>query len=311
MARPETICFRSSKNPIHLLQLPAELAEIIESRSTCASATAVPLDRADLPPILSVALRGDPKDEAHLVTPNATFLLKSVQTSNSMLLVAPQGGSSAGFQLFSTPGGGSAQYGILETSGSYVEVLPTAAKLSRIKSMLDQAPFRGFDQEDESEASGIRRMYSYFSINVCWRQALGYTLEDFKSCVQASDAEIGACLDELDAMEIQGGVSRTLSILSGFTICLLFSGRWRLLDTSYTQAVLSAIVDSAVANGMDLGNVDMAEIIAVSLDADYPAEVLQHVFRCFFTPLEKRSLGETLWLSDRTAFQPHWQIAGS
>lgn len=113
--------------------VPVSLEERCLTESTC----------------IRIALRGDPKDEAHLVTRDATFLLKSVQTSNTMILLAPQDTSSVGFQLFSTADEGNADgYGTLVMTGSYIEVLPTAPKIARARAMLDQVLFRGFENED-------------------------------------------------------------------------------------------------------------------------------------------------------------------
>lgn len=66
-----------------------------------------------------------------------------------------------------------------------------------------------------------------------------------------------------------------------------------MLDPEYTKDVLVALVDSALANGMDLDNLNVVETVAATLDEDYPAIVLHHVFRSFCTPLGAES--ETHW----------------
>lgn len=104
-----------------------------------------------------------------------------------MVLVAPEQGSSAGFQVFSTlTDSDDGSYGTLAMTGTYIEVLPTAPKLGRIKTMLDQALFRGFDNEQGEQ------------------DELGYTTADFEHAVQASNGEIMGFLKSVDAIEIDG-----------------------------------------------------------------------------------------------------------
>ncbi len=56
---------------------------------------------------------------------------------------------------------------------------------------------------------------------------------------------------------------------------------------------MTALIDSAIAQGMDLDNLDLVETVAASLDADYPGTILEHVFRCFSIPLGKGAGGGT------------------
>ncbi|KAI9021100.1 sister chromatid cohesion protein Dcc1 [Hyaloraphidium curvatum] len=223
----ETVAFRSAEGPVHLLQLPPELVDIIESHST-------------------IALRGDPKDEAHLVAGNATFLLRSVQTSNTTILVAPVRGHDVADTLFAPSDETDARYGTLLLTSSYIEVLPTAPKVARVKTLLEQVPYRGPDEELE--------------------EAVGYSIAELQNRVQASDGEIEQVLRDMDAIAIEG--------------------RWRVLDPEYMQAVVAMIIDSAVADGLDLESLDLDQAVSASLDSGYPDEVLEHVFRNFFQRIE-------------------------
>lgn len=60
-----------------------------------------------------------------------------------------------------------------------------------------------------------------------------------------------------------------------------------MLDPEYAQSVLTLIVDSALAESMDVGHLNMADALAASSDdPDYPAEIVEHVFRSFCLPLD-------------------------
>jgi hypothetical protein len=153
-----------------------------------------------------------------LVTQDATFLLKSVQTSNTMILLAPQDSSSIDFQLFSTSDGNGHGYGTLTMTGSYIEVLSTAPKVARARAMLEQVLFRGFENEDraviESGNKATKSILSNaYALYYC-QSCLGFTTADLENAVQASNEEIQQFLDDVDAIAIDGETSTSLKSAS-------------------------------------------------------------------------------------------------
>ncbi|KAI9014689.1 sister chromatid cohesion protein Dcc1 [Gaertneriomyces semiglobifer] len=153
-----------------LMELPKAIADQIASELS---------DGCDTP--LSLTIRGNDNDEAVICTPNQTYTVRSVQSSNALLIAAPSEAMSR-------------TYEVQTALSCYHELSLTRPRLDRLRSLLSQSYYTG--PVDESR-------------NVGKRQEGIQTLEmlDFdalKSRIQASDAELTAGLEELGAVCLDG-----------------------------------------------------------------------------------------------------------
>jgi len=122
----------------------------------------------------ALEIRGNPNEEAHLVTKTGTYKMRTAETSNSWLIVDEylEKHNLEKKQII----GAVTQYYLLE------KAIP---QVQKIKSMLMEVQYDG---EDSAEADEL---------------PVGYSLADFQEYVQASDAEILKYLDRIDAIEIK------------------------------------------------------------------------------------------------------------
>ncbi|ORX37246.1 sister chromatid cohesion protein Dcc1 [Kockovaella imperatae] len=119
----------------------------------------------------NLTIRGKPTDDAVLCTPDATFGLRSVLVSNSLLVCRDAGGSRSTLE-------------IRDTSHQVIECVPRAPDLERIRTLLKPSQWEGMDSKKRK-----RDMWT--------RDQLG-------SVIQASEKELEMGLKERNVVEYQG-----------------------------------------------------------------------------------------------------------
>ncbi|KAI9010494.1 sister chromatid cohesion protein Dcc1 [Phycomyces nitens] len=119
----------------------------------------------------NVTIKGLAEDEAVLCTDTATYSVRQVNTSNSMLLVIPESNN---------------EMTVVDDLSSSIELIPCLARLQRIDSLLRDTSYAGHQREAELKEKTF------------------YTYTDLLSLVQASEAELRQGLEERNAFELNG-----------------------------------------------------------------------------------------------------------
>ncbi|KAI7898758.1 sister chromatid cohesion protein Dcc1 [Cokeromyces recurvatus] len=120
-----------------------------------------------------VIIKGYADDEAVLCTESKTFLIRQVNTSNSMLLVNENHTLN--------------QYTICDDISNTIELKPCLARLNRIDDLLGESLYSG--SKNEKELSKNKTLYSY---------------HDLLSIVQASENELLEALEKKGAFQHEG-----------------------------------------------------------------------------------------------------------
>ncbi|XP_055887109.1 sister chromatid cohesion protein DCC1-like [Biomphalaria glabrata] len=170
-----------------------------------------------------VEIRGDPSENAVLVTDSATYELKEAETSNSMLMLPKL---TFGPDLH---GDGNTEIINREVTAvvhNYYELRPIKPKLKKLRALLMENPYRGKECEGDEQDT-----YQ------------NHTFAELQSTVQASDQEIKAGLAKINACEIQGF--------------------WRLLDLEYSATVLYHIVQLCEERNWFIEGLNMEECCEV------------------------------------------------
>ncbi|KAI8080801.1 sister chromatid cohesion protein Dcc1 [Gilbertella persicaria] len=121
----------------------------------------------------NIVLKGLPEDDAVLCTDTKTYLVRQVNTSNSMLLV--------------TRSYLNEQYVVHDDLSSTIELLPCLARTNRIDDLLTESSYSG--SKNETDIRKTKTLYTY---------------QDLLSIVQASEHELRAALKERGAFEHEG-----------------------------------------------------------------------------------------------------------
>ncbi|KAJ3120749.1 hypothetical protein HK098_004256 [Nowakowskiella sp. JEL0407] len=118
----------------------------------------------------TILFKGLPTDDAVICTESHTYLIRQVNTSNTMAIVNQQ----------------EEIYNIVSTTPSYLELIPTPPKLDRLKECLYESLVFEPDGVESDE-----RLYEY---------------NELVDIVQASEKEIRMALKQLDAINMNGYV---------------------------------------------------------------------------------------------------------
>ncbi|KAI9098047.1 sister chromatid cohesion protein Dcc1 [Phlyctochytrium arcticum] len=212
-----------------LLELPSELAAAFDDNGS--------LVKKDL------IIKGTEDESIVVCTQNATYVVSSVQTSNTLLFAKPTG--TAQQQNLST------SYEIQESLACYWELVPCQARLDKLRQLLENALYRGSVQED------IGNQHEKFE------GSQYYTTEELLDIIQASEDELRIGLEELGAVEIDG--------------------KWRLLESSYQESILKYLLISAAADELDLDNLSVEQCLASMMDSGYSPELIRHTVKYFAT----------------------------
>ena len=167
------------------------------------------LTHASLAPHGSLAIKGDPKEEAVLCTATRTYLLRLAESSNTLLLTADTLPKAA-------PADGPPATVTISTSvQSYYELVPTAPRASALPELLAVCPYRDASSGGNMEVDGADEAAAGPppSSRLTWEQ--------LECALQCSAAELRAALQRARALEVEGG-------------------RWCLLEAQYEQDLCGA-----------------------------------------------------------------------
>ncbi|KAG6549822.1 hypothetical protein Mapa_008803 [Marchantia paleacea] len=190
-----------------------------------------------------LTIKGSREDEAVLCTSKATFAMKFVSTSNTVLLVPPSRWGSDDCDAEREAALSRAEIGIVATASGHIELVETAPKLENLKALVSQRPFKddmnvGEEEEEEDDDESDGELYTW---------------EELSACTQASDHQLREALRKLEAAEI---------------------GRfWRVVDPDYMHNLLGILLSTAVQNDWSLKALRGSEVIR-SLEAHFPAPVV-------------------------------------
>ncbi|ODN73982.1 hypothetical protein L202_07476 [Cryptococcus amylolentus CBS 6039] len=163
-----------------LLELPPEILKQVEA-----------LDGAEPFPL---TIKGRPSDDATICTPNATFQLRTIGISNSLLVCRSAAEDTDVFLRRHVGEEAKETLHISDTCHQVFECLPIAPNLERIRAVLRPSAWEGMDsslgkrKRDEKNGKVVKR----------------WTKEQLKSVVQASDRELEDGLRERNVVEVDG-----------------------------------------------------------------------------------------------------------
>ncbi|KAI8060795.1 sister chromatid cohesion protein Dcc1 [Gongronella butleri] len=189
-----------------------------------------------------VTIKGLPDDEAVLCTRKSTYTLRQVNTSNSLLLCSKPASDDASFQVH-------------DDLGCTIELLPSLGRTHRLELLLRNTKYAGPEQEDAVRAR----------CSIGGDDTRLYTWDDLLSVVQASEHEVLAALDAMNAY--------------------LLDGYYRTTEHAYQHRLLDAMATTATIQGVDLMSASIDQLHEC-LDQDYP-DVPRAVRHAFFKAFVK------------------------
>ncbi|KAM4865284.1 sister chromatid cohesion protein DCC1 [Thomomys bottae] len=189
----------------------------------------------------SLVIRGDKDEQAVLCSRDKTYDLKIADTSN-MLLFIP--GCKTPEQLRKEE----SQCSIVHTeifgfSNNYWELRRCRPKLKKLKKLLMANTYEGPDSEKEDDLSRSK-----------------YTTKDLLDQIQASEEEIMAQLQVLNACEI--------------------GGYWRILEFDYEMKLLNHITQLVDSESWSFNKVPL-NICLQELGPLEPEEMIEHCLKCY------------------------------
>jgi len=190
----------------------------------------------------AVTVKGEDDENCVLVTDEKTYELRSAETSN-LLLVARDFVTKDRLkadQDDATGLYGSVEFPLVRAMFSeYLETRPIKPKLQKLRTLLEENPYRGA-VEEKDETRGGRK----------------FAKRELVEKVQSSRVEIETELVRLNALEIDG--------------------YWRLLDSDYFNSVLGHVLNLIDENSWPLDAVPVEEVLAVLKELE-PEEVILNV----------------------------------
>ncbi|XP_062501736.1 sister chromatid cohesion protein DCC1-like isoform X2 [Corticium candelabrum] len=177
--------FSSGLNTVdyRLLELPPQLEDSLQTGET-------------------LVVRGQIQEEAVLCSQTATYEMKVVDVSNTMLICprlrTPEDSSFKEQKMEDVI----RHLDVCATIGSYYEVRPCRPRLAKLKQILQTSAYKGPELEELST-----RLYS---------------LEDLLDSVQASEKELLTALQQFGAFEL--------------------NGKWRILEVQYEEGAFTSIL---------------------------------------------------------------------
>ncbi|XP_063119322.1 sister chromatid cohesion protein DCC1 isoform X2 [Rattus norvegicus] len=186
-------------------------------------------------------IRGDKDEQAVLCSKDKTYDLKIADTSN-MLLFIP--GCKTPDQLK----GEETQSNIVHTeifgfSNNYWELRRCRPKLKKLKKLLMENTYEGPDSQKEEDPSRSK-----------------YTTEDLLNQIQASEEEIMAQLQVLNACEI--------------------GGYWRILEFDYEIKLLNHVTQLVDSESWSFNKVPL-NVCLQELGPLEPEEMIEHCLKCY------------------------------
>ncbi|XP_038601187.1 sister chromatid cohesion protein DCC1 [Tachyglossus aculeatus] len=189
----------------------------------------------------SLVIRGDKDEQAVICSREKTYDLKIADTSN-MLLFIP--GCKTPDQMSAAEAPGDVIHTqICGFSNNYWELRRCRPKVKKLKKLLMENPYEGPDSQKEKASTHPK-----------------YTTEDLFDRVQASEGEIMAQLQVLNACKIEG--------------------YWRILDFDYEMKLLNHITQLVDSESWSFTKVPLNTCLA-ELGPLEPEEMIQHCLECY------------------------------
>ncbi|KAJ3142627.1 Sister chromatid cohesion protein DCC1 [Physocladia obscura] len=233
-----------------LLQLPADIAPLFDSEANSSPLT----------------IRGSESADAVITSDNATFALKLVQTSNTLMIVSKNNTEiTATINPEDTPfmlKEPTFEYTVEASVKSYIEmekVVPTA--IDQLHALLAPTIYCGPYKEQKRVLAA--------STNRNNEKHLEYTLHDLGGVVQASRVELNAALNEIGAVEI-GGV-------------------YRLVSPTFLNEFLHLFIASVDIDEKDYNAMINSDAVSMMADNDIPEEIILHCFHLITDELKQGS----------------------
>ncbi|KAK9760770.1 Ctf8p and Ctf18p associating protein [Basidiobolus ranarum] len=216
-----------------LIELPPKVEELME-------------ECRDSGITINFSIRGGLEEEAVFCTPNETYQLKEVLTSNSLYVVTPERDRSITLSHGTIPEG-SVPYQIVDKLNSIVELIQVPPKLNKIPLLIGNSLYRGPSEDAEVTA----------------KQTL-HRWEDLQALVQASDEELRYGLKEVNA------------------VCI--DGYWRMIDPGYLSIVLELILNLISAEEINPEALEPERFLTELADAEIPEFIVTHCLSSFSHP---------------------------
>eukprot|EP00698_Gefionella_okellyi_P017392 TRINITY_DN5072_c0_g1_i2.p1 TRINITY_DN5072_c0_g1~~TRINITY_DN5072_c0_g1_i2.p1 ORF type:complete len:300 (+),score=52.07 TRINITY_DN5072_c0_g1_i2:19-918(+) len=207
--------FTASQDEIQMFELPDKIMQRLKTGE-------------------QIYLSAEEGEDAVLITENETFALKKAETTNSLFItppVEPDPDEPTAKRIRRT---------VVASLGHVYELVPTPPKLSKLKTMLQELPYRGPAPSDSAQ-----QVDAHLHL---------YTMEQLLNSVQASESEIRAYLKELKAVELHGFV--------------------RVLHPDYEDAILHSIMLTITSEGYDASALSERDMCT---QVDEPAECVRHI----------------------------------
>ncbi|XP_040586500.1 sister chromatid cohesion protein DCC1 isoform X1 [Mesocricetus auratus] len=189
----------------------------------------------------SFVIRGDKDEQAVLCSQDKTYDLKIADTSN-MLLVIPGCKTAEQLKREGTQGN-IVHTEIFGFSNNYWELRRCRPKLKKLKKLLMENTYEGPDSHKEEDPSRSK-----------------YTTEDLLDQIQASEEEIMAQLQVLNACEI--------------------GGYWRILEFDYEIQLLNHVTQLVDSESWSFSKVPL-NVCLQELGPLQPEEMIEHCLKCY------------------------------
>lgn len=193
--------------------------------------------------------------------------MKFVGTSNSVFLIPP------GESLNPSNTGPDPLVSVLKLAPGSIELVRTAPRLDKLRSLLLQRPYRLDDEEEDCGTEGL------------------YTWHDLNCSIQASDEELREGLRSLSAMEI--------------------NGFWRMVDPKSINMVLTMVLTNLVLHDWQLDALVEEEVLSI-LDSDgFSSAIVKHCLETFGAKVENGNCN--IWGLDKKRIAVHFakQVLGT
>lgn len=208
----------------------------------------------------SLAIKGNPNEEAVLCTATRTYLLRLAESSNTLLLMPGQ--------LPKAPPaeGPPATVTISSSASAYYELVPTAPRASALPELLALCPYptaaeastaAGGDSSGDMDVEGAE-------VEGAAQPAKRLTWAQLEAAVQCSGAELQTALQRARALEVGGG-------------------RWCILEAQYEQDVCGSLLDLLVEKEWPLDALPLGEAVEAMCPTPYDELAVRHCARALST----------------------------
>ncbi|CAM6107033.1 unnamed protein product [Calypogeia fissa] len=199
-----------------------------------------------------LSIKGGADEEAVLCTSKATFAMKFVSTSNTVLLVPPAGpiNSASDGDYKDSPAAGlktdvETETNVVATAAGHIELVEISPKVENLKGLLSQRPYKE-DVDGETEVEDGEGFYTW---------------DDLLARVQASEFQLRTALKALHAVEI--------------------GGYWRIAAEEFMHEVLEMLLLTATQHDWPLGALPGLEVVKAMGDDNYSPQIVIHCLQTY------------------------------